>query len=254
VGLCVVIHGALYLWDGIFLFSSRGGMVDRSAVQPWFPSLLDLWPNGVFANVILLIYFLGGLLMWQKRQLALVVPMVWLMHINLHHFNPYIVHEPQQILSVFLLFLVLSHSFRFDPKVIVLSLRFWLVVYYLLAGGKKLLDPSWRAGTAMGEILGQPMLTQTFIGGVQLSSWLSMLLTYSALLFELGFPLVFWRSLRRWVLAFGVLFHWLSLCFLAIGTFPLVMSAWYLLFLQESDYSAFTLRLRKLFRFEFLHR
>lgn len=111
-------------------------------------------------------------------------------------------------------------------------LQLELAIGYLLSGWAKLRGETWHDGTAMGLALRIEDL-QRFVPPEWFfeQSVLLNALTWSTLLFEVGFAVAVWnRRLRPWVLGAGVLFHLGIEAFLDIGFFSMAMWTAYLAF------------------------
>ncbi|MDP1799404.1 MAG: HTTM domain-containing protein [Planctomycetaceae bacterium] len=100
------------------------------------------------------------------------------------------------------------------------------------------------------------MNTPTFLSGDQLNFWMMThinfkhplgellslypialkMMSYTALIWEVTFVFLVWRGpLRPWVLAIGILFHFMTVLTLGLLIFPLVCFSCYLGFLDEHD-------------------
>jgi hypothetical protein len=243
LGAYLIYSYALLLPDFLFFYGPHG-MVDRTALQPAFPSLLLLHESpAVHWIVVAVLFVLSGALM-VGRLGRLGVLTLFLIHVSFHNANPLIIHEPSQILSLFLIcllvFLPLQDTDEFDPF-IVRTLVIALGVYYLFAGLKKLPDPLWRSGEALGLLLAWDGLrSPTAVNRVLVSNpAVTRLLDFGTLAFELFFlPLALTRA-RPWLLVLGITFHLLIASVMNVGTFSAIMLVWYTLLLDEPTRSRF---------------
>jgi len=111
-------------------------------------------------------------------------------------------------------------------------LQLQLCVLYVVTGIWKASGASWRDGTAVGTVLQLGEFQRFPLPDFLLTPFMSQVLTYGTLLFELGFPVLVWiPSLRLPVLLCGLAFH-LGLDYAVnVQLFQWVITAYYLLFL-----------------------
>lgn len=238
IGLsCYLLYYYLgFLFDLKYFFSDEG-MVNRDLLSPFdFTSVLFLFPGNPF---LFLFYFvtLGLALLLALGKLSRPwLALLFVLNLSFHHANPYIIHEPQQItnllLLLFVLFLPIKKNVPADPF-IVKTIIVCLGVYYFVAGVKKLPDPAWIHGHAVGELLSWSGLARGQWGG-SLSHyvWLNKLITYSSLAFELTFIFVCLSRWRRAWLCFAVFFHLGIFLFMEVGSFSAIMLVWCLIALK----------------------
>jgi len=225
----------------------------RPNLYPWTqPSLLFTFWNSqsiiilLITLVILIVLFTIGF--YPK---ACLIPL-WVIHISFHNANPLIIHEPQQIanlLLIFCFFLPLHHppilwrshknkgllEETSNDKQVIHLLIIYLGIYYLFAGLKKLPDPLWIDGVAFQQLLQWPALGKVnFLTDIIIrSDLIAKICDYTALLFEVSFILLVWTRLRPWLFLLGVAFqisiHWV----LEVGSFPWIMIVWQTLLLDR---------------------
>lgn len=242
LALYLLYYYAYFLTDLTSIFGAHG-VVAREFLHQKGPSLFFLMPwdfvirIALVALVALTILFFLGKLDW-KGVLALFV-----LNLSFHNANPYIHGEPQALQSLFLFaffFLPSTDGVKAD-EFYVKALTIFLGVYYLIAGLKKLPDPLWRSGQAVGALARWDGITaDTFVshlvGG---SAALGMLATYGTILFELTFLALLFTRFRPWIVAIGIAFHAAVALTLQVGTFSALMFVWYLLLIPGEwlDYS-----------------
>lgn len=114
-----------------------------------------------------------------------------------------------------------------------LLIRVQVAVIYLSTGCWKLMNPTWRDGSAVWFAVNNNAF-QRFPGGIpEVLAWLVPVATYTTLFWELAFaPMVLFRATRRWALWGGVAIHLSMLALIEIGPFHLVMLSSYLAFLD----------------------
>jgi hypothetical protein len=112
--------------------------------------------------------------------------------------------------------------------------RYWMLIVYSAIYGstglmKLLYEPGWFDGTAL-----QYHLVQQFHAGSHVAAfvsgqrWLTFILCWWTVLFELGFPLLVWfRKTNPWVLALGMGFHVGIFSLMDVGAFGFVSAAAY---------------------------
>jgi hypothetical protein len=231
-----LIENALSLWPAWGEYFTDGKMVLRKDVFPFFPSLYDGWPKSFPVEWILYIYILcavsfafGILNRWSVFGF-------YLLHASLFSFNPYIVHEPQQLASLFLLsFLFISPRKESATDIFYFrALTLFLATYYLAAALKKLPDLSWRSGEAVAQILRNPAFSRfpESFAWLEPSSVLSAALTYGTLTLELSFAVLLFSRFWRQALAVGVVFHLTLQSVLIVGNFGWIMLTWYMAVIQ----------------------
>lgn len=240
LAIYLLYYYAYFIGDLSEIFGAHGVVV-REFLHQKGPSLFFLlpwdfvvWFSLVALTVLAILFFMG--LLNRLGVLAL-----FLLNLSFHSANPYIHGEPQALQSLFLfafLFLPSKDDEKAD-EFYVKALTIFLGVYYLIAGLKKLPDPLWRSGQAVGALARWDGITaDTFvshvIGG---STALGMCATYGTLLFELSFLGLLFTRFRPWAIAAGLAFHAAVAATLQVGTFSALMFVWYLL-LVPTDYEA----------------
>jgi HTTM domain len=95
-----------------------------------------------------------------------------------------------------------------------------LCAMYLATGTAKLRGHTWWDGTSVHNVLNDVTLARWSYAQVPLPFWFTAALTWSTLLFEVGFPLfVLWKPTRKWVLIAGILFH--------LGIYVMIEVGWF---------------------------
>ena len=219
-----------------YIFSAQG-MVDRKELGPVFAhSLLFLsdsewWLYGLFAGLLLLsaLFFLDKL-----NRLGLMI--LFLLNLSFQNANPYILHEPQQVTSLFLLifaFFLPTGEDELDPFLFK-GLVLFLGVYYFVVGFKKALDPLWLRGDALSALLHWNMIgiDNAITRWLLKYPWLTRMLDFLTIFFELSFlAALFTRWFFVYVFA-GILFHLFIRLTCSVGTFSEIMLVWYALVLR----------------------
>lgn len=234
----LALHQLIYLaqfWPRPGVWFSAGQMVAPELLQPSYWSAAHaLGPIG--GSVFWLLAVAGWLLLalfpgWMPRWAQLGL---FFAQLALHHANPLVIHEPQQLANFFLLVSLLWPREAAHPSIPRLrrAMVAMLAIYYLVAGLKKLPDPHWLSGDALGLLLRWPPLAleggPTALGRLLLEhGWLARLGTWFALAFELGFAVVARTRYRRALIPAGIAFHLLIASTIEVGTFGWIMLPWY---------------------------
>jgi hypothetical protein len=112
-------------------------------------------------------------------------------------------------------------------------LQLQLCILYLAAGIWKATGPTWRNGTAVGAVLQLGEFQRFPIPAFLLTSFMSQVMTYGTLAFELGFPVLIWfPKLRLPVLLAGLVFHAGLDWAMNVQMFQWLITAYYLLWLK----------------------
>jgi hypothetical protein len=124
------------------------------------------------------------------------------------------------------------HTTRLIPAWPQRILQLQLCVTYLVAGIWKLTGQPWQDGTAVGTVLQLGEFQRFPIPDILMTPLISELMTYHALIVELGFPFLIWiPKLRLPTLIVGLLLHMGLEWTLNIQMFQWTITAYYLLFL-----------------------
>src|SRR5262249_32077866 len=104
-----------------------------------------------------------------------------------------------------------------------------MVFIYFFNGLYKVIGPAWQAGDSLSYVLRDLVLSRFSASQLALPRWLTQILTYSVVIWEVGFPL--WVA-NRWTrtpaLLFGVAFHLGSGLTMELGGFVPYMLVMYL--------------------------
>jgi len=238
-----LVYLSLFATDVPLWFAAgpaEGRMVDPRIVFPQVFSILHGLHDPIWSWLVWGAAVTGWILLGAGR-LSKVGQVVLLgLQLTLHHANPLIIHEPQQIANFLLVVSLVWPSRSDDPQLPALRCLMIGVVssYYFLAGVKKLMDPEWLRGDALQLLLlWAPLARSNFLVKALLGApWLLKLGTWGALIFEIGFPFVAWSRWRRTLIPAALVFHACIWMTLEVGTFGLIMPA-LLCFLGEPDES-----------------
>lgn len=113
-----------------------------------------------------------------------------------------------------LITLFLSYLFP-NNNAFILYLALQLILSYFLAGVVKLKSESWRKGTAISDLFSGPNYSPPeYIKNIAIIPKISFILSWSVILIELLFPLLFFTKNVWIIFILGVIFHFFNfLCF-----------------------------------------
>jgi hypothetical protein len=128
-------------------------------------------------------------------------------------------------------------------------LRFQVCLIYFITGWWKLQNVHWRDGSALQYVLSNTQFRRLPFDPPLWAAEFLTLGTYLTLFWELLFPvLVLHRTTRMVALAIGVMLHVGMLLTMELGTFPIVMMASYVAFLDPDTVPGIAARLRERFK------
>ena len=173
------------------LYFGSDSMVEAFGINPWhFHFVADASPNTASLLLIVLLVLLG---MFSCGLIpAYLTPVIYLLHLGFYHANPFIIHEPVQLLSLLLLTSPLldlnRKSFHAKDLFFIRALALFFGTYYFTAGLKKLGDPAWLNGSALEDLLHMGWITREnlVVDWLRSSPQVTRMLTYSALFWELA--------------------------------------------------------------------
>jgi hypothetical protein len=195
------------------------------------------------------------LIMWAASAFMLLLggfphlgaAAAWLLSISFIGLNGYLHNSGDNVRTTALFYLILSPcaavwsvrsnrvsdcSEVYIPSWPIRLLALQLTIIYFVNGLYKLSGFEWRNGQIMHEILGNLSWTRFSYAQLPLSEFAMRLMTWSTLIFELAFPLLFFaRPTRIPALVVGACFHLGTAAFLRLGPFPFYMMCLYLPFL-----------------------
>ncbi len=220
LGCYLVVHFVQLIPYGTELFSNQGVLPDASTspLIHAFPNVLALVDDPLIVAVLLVIGSLTSICLalgWKDRWAALIV---WYLWACLFGRNPLISNPSIPYIGWLLLAHVcIPHSkglqrigTSYIPKGIYISAWIILALGYSFSGLTKIASPSWVDGSAMLEILNNP-LARTNIVTELLTALPDLVLkvtTWFVLVAELCFaPLVLFRRLRPLMWLFMLLMH-----------------------------------------------
>jgi hypothetical protein len=253
--------GAVALWQcvGIWLNLDRYwgplGFVPYKLVANdrmfWLTALAWAPESTVWPSVVASLFTASAVLFFVGFRARIFGLLLAYLHLSFQARNPFILNSGD---SLFMIQLVLSSVAPLSGR---WSVDAWLarrrgrslapgtvwgqrlvglqIAYvYLNSTLAKLTNERWQDGMAMRDVLASPVFAEwpTYVD----SRALVMLLTYSALVYEGVFPFVVWfRRLRPWFLAWGVIFHVSIDLTMVIPIFSAIMIASFPAFMTDEE-------------------
>jgi HTTM domain len=127
-------------------------------------------------------------------------------------------------------------------------IRTQIALVYLSSGLWKLFNEQWRDGSAVHYVLNNNVSQRYRYQVPPGLDWLTTLLTYGVLFWEISFALmIMYRPTRRLAILVGVMMHLGMLSAIEIGPFGWVMLASYVAFLKPERVPSLPAKLRQLF-------
>jgi hypothetical protein len=255
IGVSIVL---LYDILGTYLprahdFFGRGSLgspeVFATAAQKYRWSVLRLTDDPAALQGLLVLWGIsavGLLLGWLPR---LAAALAWVFSTSFIGLNYYLHNSGDGVRSIALFYLMLSPCGaawcwrpwqKSKPRNIATHVPAWpsrllalqLSIIYLVNGVYKLAGGDWRNGHIMHDVLCNLAWTRFSYAQLPMTDWAVSLMTWTTLVFELGFPLFFMaRATRLPTLAIGAVFHLGTALLLQLGPFPFYMICLYLPFI-----------------------
>lgn len=219
-------------------FGAHGWM--KNSLRDDFFSVLFLSDSDYWRWFLIGVMFVLMALFYKGLLNRIGLLFFYLINLSFYLWNPLIVHEPQPIMDLFFIsffFLPMKErDHNYDPW-IKNTLIVFLGVYYFLAGVKKLPDPNFLNGSALGSIISWPIMAKNVkfnLFFIKYFSWVLLVFNYATLIFEMGFIFFVFTRYRIYLIFFGILLHVLIYMTLEVGNLSFVMILWYVLLLDEN--------------------
>jgi hypothetical protein len=117
-----------------------------------------------------------------------------------------------------------------------IGIKLQVCLAYVMAAWFKLGDASWLSGMAVYQTFQVPEYSTPFLASLPLG--LCMVLNYATMAYQLLFPAFIWfRPLKIYLLAFGILQHLVIAFGMGLFSFGIIMIICYILFLKCDDSS-----------------
>ena len=211
-------------------FYATPGMLKKS--PPFEPySMLNFSRETPIVWLLFFILIACCLHTFVKPQVRWNSSLLLVMHISFTSFNPLVIHEPQQLVSFLLIGLSITDLRNTAKSTLLISKSIvtFLLIYYFIAGFKKLEDPNWINGNALFFLVQWDGLkTQNFLSSLLISIlpiqvW--KILTWLTLAFELALaPIYQFKKGFRSLAVIGIFLHFFSSFLLDIGSFGVLMA------------------------------
>ncbi len=216
---------SLLIMAGLWLWLTLDGSSDVPVYLRWITQPWDQEPFLVWAAMWLWIGAIGLLLVGYRTGLSAAA--AWILTVSFAGLNPHIDNAGDVVRGIILFHLMLS------PCAAAWSVDAWLarqrgqvcgdvfvhpwplrllfiqmIFIYFVNGIYKVVGEDWLSGDSMYYVLCDLTLTRFSIEQMPLPLWSLRLLSWSVLMWEVGFPLwVALRPTRVAALVFGALFH-----------------------------------------------
>jgi hypothetical protein len=208
-------------------------------------------------------------LLWMGATIAMLVgcktrwatAAVWFGYLCFYFRNDFMMNSGDRLLcaSLFILMLLptgeaLSIDRRGSERESPLRLPAWgvrvfqwqIAFLYLSTGICKAYGSMWWDGTVMHYVLNDVTMTHWSFGVFALPLWMTQIMTWVTLCWELLFlPLVWYRPTRKWVLMTGICFHLGIVLLIEVGWFGFYTLCYYAAFVPDSFWEDRDLRLDK---------
>lgn len=249
VGLGALLVYYLVVPVGLNLerYYGEAGMLPHDVFVEWVGRWTLLAPSG---SPVLLWGVWGvtlaaavALLVGYRARIAAAAAYVGV--VSLVNRNPYVGNSGEGLLCALLFLSILAplslrwsvdarrRGPRAEPVLGLQIIRIELVLVYVLSAVQKVQERPWRTGDALRLALDAEVVSNVR-GGLG-SPAIEHALTYGALALESLFFLVFWRRLRPWVLACGLLLHLSIEAVFTIPLFSATMLVTYLAFFTDAE-------------------
>jgi hypothetical protein len=265
VALFRVVFGLLAVWTGLGILLNLERYWGPNGVLPWAAAAdLDFarWSLcALFPDSMPWLWTLGGVFTAAALTATLgVAPrsscfVLFVAHVSFQHRNPYILNSGDRLFAIIAGLAVLlplgrhwslSSWFREralgrareqtpEPSGWMQRLIMCQIAYvYWFSVLAKLRNPEWIGGYAIQNVLASPIYSEW---PMWIPSYLSLLLSWSTLVFEFSFPIVVWlERWRRKLLVAGLFFHLGIEITMTIPMFSAIMLTTYALFLTDADF------------------
>jgi hypothetical protein len=209
----------------------EGGMIFRDLIVPPTYSLLFVSAHPALSYILnALLVGLSVVVLTTTRHASLVYAVMFLIHTSLLNANILVIHEPHQLVQLLIVYHgVQSYYLKQDRKLDPVVAKLWLgfvLLFYFLAGLKKLPDSLWRTGESLQVLMDWNGLARPIAQSLvsSLPKWILQVGVYLVLLFELSAPLCFFnrKIFRSWLRA-ACLFHLCIWALIDVGYFSVVM-------------------------------
>jgi hypothetical protein len=192
----------------------------------WAPILRPWQESDTIVMTLVFVFLASAFLMLIGLQTRFATVLTWLLSMSFYHGNPYLENAGDTIRVILLLYLMLcpcgavwsvdSLFRRQAPASTPLYVHPWairlmfvqMIYIYFMNGMYKVTGPDWLKGDSLHYVLGDLVLTRFSPMMLPLPIWLSRLMTWSVLIWEVSFPLLIWMKWTRLAaLIMGVMFH-----------------------------------------------
>ena len=210
---------------------------------------LTFYLNNHYTSPVVILVIVGltlcALLGIGKRSNYVTNAVLWLLVINLNNFLYPTLTAGDYLLNQ-LLFFNIFFSFKSSKNAVahdvktalhntaLLGIKIQVCFAYVLAAWFKFNDPDWLNGLAVYQTFRVPEYATPFLASLPLG--VCIVLNYATMAYQLLFPVLIWfRPLKIYLLAFGILQHLVIAFGMGLFSFGIIMIICYILFLKYDD-------------------
>ena len=257
IGMALVL-----LWDILFCYLPQAGNFfgpgslgsPEVFAEPhmwWRWSVLRWIDDPRILQAALILWTVAAVLLLVGWKAQASAAFCWMMAVSVMDLNRYLHNSGDNVRAIALFYLMLSPCgaawaigrWRTRQPVLIAPwpiclLTVQLAIIYLFNGIYKLAGPDCRHGDVMYSVLGNAAWMRLSYEQLPLNYFGTQVMTWTALVWELTFPLVIMMPwLRPSALWLGVLFHVGTAVLLQLGPFPFYMMCLYLPLLPWEKYA-----------------
>ena len=240
-----------------WMLADSGTYSNASRIEDWSMARWNVYANPLWQvtdfSLVQAIFVAGlGLLVLVLFGVGtrITFPLAWIILLSAANRNPVWSDGSDAILRVFgfyMLFMPMGRAWSVDawiakakgwtlpaaPKWPLRLFQIQVCILYVKTGYIKAVQERWQSGEAVWHAMNNQVYWRFQLADVlslHVMEWFCVAATYGTLVFELGFPLVFLRRARPWVLLGGLGLHLGIWFFLNLGGFSEAILWTYLAF------------------------
>jgi len=229
-------------------------------------SLYQFSDSLLFFEIVFHFGILATILFTLGYRVRITAILTWVSLWSLHERNPWILEGGDNLIRIALLFLLFTNLgayFGYDSQ------RYWqrfqqnsrpllqsfsavlhnfailgaitqLCIMYFITGFHKAMGEMWQDGVAIYYILRVQTFNWPGVSDLIIQNyWLTVLLTYLTIIFELAFPFLLFNTItRRLAILGGLVFHTAIALFMSLPTFQIFVISLYALLIPDREYQA----------------
>lgn len=195
--------------------------IDKTA---WWVPFLETWQDDhLMLKSAMGVWIVSAILLLIGCCTRFSAVLAWLMSMSFANANPGLDNAGDTIRMILLFYLMLCPCgavwsidafFKKSERPVYVSpwpirlIFVQMIFVYWMNGLYKLFGRNWIEGTSLYYVLGDLVLARVPADALPIPLWVTMVMSWSVLVWEATFPLmVWWKWSRRVALFFGVMFH-----------------------------------------------